>query len=62
MIVIDETKLSNGIIELIGRAYGMEPQGREYYMEEYQEYLDEVVEKLNLKHYHIEKSKNKWYN
>jgi hypothetical protein len=31
-------------------------------MEEYQEYLDEVVEKLNLKHYHIEKSKNKWYN
>lgn len=51
MIVIDESKLQCGIIEVIGRSYGIEFTGSYDSDTEYKEYLDKVVEELSLKNY-----------
>ena len=46
MIVIDECKLTNGIIELIGECYGVKYDHSNWEEENYLEHIDYIVEML----------------
>lgn len=50
MILIDEYKLTNGAIALIGECYGMHyDQGKDYDPDEYDEYIASIVERFWFK-------------
>ena len=46
MILVDESKLVNGCIAMIGEAYGLKYDYNNYNEESYSEYLDKIVEML----------------
>lgn len=46
MILVDESKLVNGCIVMIGEAYGLKYDYNNYNEESYSEYLDKIVEML----------------
>ena len=46
MILVDESKLVNGCITMIGEAYGLKYDYDNYNEESYSEYLDKIVEML----------------
>ena len=49
MILIDEYKLTCGVIALIGECYGMSfDQKKEYDPDEYDEYIESVVERFRV--------------
>lgn len=46
MIILDESKLSKGTLAMIGHDYGMEFDYKEYNQEDYEEFIDDVVERF----------------
>ena len=46
MILIDETKLEKGIIEMIGECYGIKYDHSCYTTEGYNAFIDDVVERF----------------
>lgn len=46
MLLIDENKLTVGVISLIGQCYGMEYDYDNFDEDTYDEYIDEIVQKL----------------
>lgn len=46
MILIDERRLTNGIIEVIGEAYGLKYDHKNFDSNTYQEHIHSVVEHL----------------
>ena len=48
MIVLDETKLSNGTLMMIGEDYGMEVNPYEVNQDEYYSYIKSIVERFKF--------------
>lgn len=48
MIIIDESKLTNGCIEMIGNAYGMTYDHKDYDRDTYEDFIDDVVERFKF--------------
>lgn len=48
MIIIDESKLTNGCIEMIGNAYGMTYDHNDYDRDTYEDFIDDVVERFKI--------------
>lgn len=48
MIIIDENKLTNGCIEMIGNAYGMVYDHKDYDRDTYEDFIDDVVERFKF--------------
>lgn len=49
MLLIDETRLYNDVIALIGECYGIKYNYNEFNQETYDEYIDKIVEMLWVK-------------
>jgi hypothetical protein len=48
MLLIDERKLTNGVISLIGECYGMKYDYSNYTGDSYDAFIDEVVERFYI--------------
>ena len=48
MILVDETKLTNKCIAMIGEDYGMEYEMKNFSEESYKEYIEKIVERLQI--------------
>lgn len=46
MIILDESKLNKGTLAMIGHDYGMQFNYKEYNQEDYEEFVNNVVERF----------------